>query len=86
MFMTHITPFEPQWLLTRMRVSHGRLPQPGRQQGRIKTAARGYRRQGQARALFGVVINQADKAQILVRARLVPHTFAVEDAIVVRSR
>lgn len=37
-------------------------------------------------ALIGVVINEADKAQILVRARLVPHTFGVEDAIVVRSR
>jgi hypothetical protein len=37
-------------------------------------------------ALFGVVISETDKAQILVRARLVPHTFGVEDAIVVRSR
>ena len=37
-------------------------------------------------ALIGVVINETDKAQILVRARLVPHTFGVEDAIVVRSR
>jgi hyperosmotically inducible periplasmic protein len=37
-------------------------------------------------ALIGVVINEADKAQILVRARLVPHTFGVEDAIAVRSR
>jgi hypothetical protein len=37
-------------------------------------------------ALIGVVISEADKAQILVRARLVPHTFGVEDAIVVRSR
>lgn len=37
-------------------------------------------------ALIGVVINDADKAQILVRARLVPHTFGVEDAIAVRSR
>jgi hyperosmotically inducible periplasmic protein len=37
-------------------------------------------------ALIGVVINESDKAQILVRARLVPHTFGVEDAIVVRAR
>jgi hypothetical protein len=37
-------------------------------------------------ALIGVVINEADKAQILVRAKQVPHTFAVEDAIVVRAR
>jgi hyperosmotically inducible periplasmic protein len=37
-------------------------------------------------ALIGVVVNEADKAQILVRARLVPHTFGVEDAIAVRSR
>jgi len=37
-------------------------------------------------ALIGVVINEADKAQILVRARLVPHTFGVEDAIAVRAR
>jgi hypothetical protein len=37
-------------------------------------------------ALIGVVINEADKTQILVRARLVPHTFGVEDAIMVRSR
>jgi hypothetical protein len=37
-------------------------------------------------ALIGVVITETDKAQILVRARLVPHTFGVEDAIVVRSR
>ena len=37
-------------------------------------------------ALIGVVINETDKAQILVRARLVPHTFSVEDAIMVRAR
>jgi hypothetical protein len=37
-------------------------------------------------ALIGVVINETDKGQILVRARLVPHIFGVEDAIVVRSR
>jgi hyperosmotically inducible periplasmic protein len=37
-------------------------------------------------ALIGVVINEADKAQILVRARLVPHTFSVEDLITVRAR
>lgn len=37
-------------------------------------------------ALIGVVINETDKAQILVRAKLVPHTRAVEDAIMVRAR
>jgi hypothetical protein len=37
-------------------------------------------------ALIGVVINETDKAQILVRARLVPHTLGVEDAIMVRAR
>ena len=37
-------------------------------------------------ALIGVVINEADKAQILIRAQQVRHTFAVEDAIVVRAR
>lgn len=37
-------------------------------------------------ALIGVVINESDKTQILLRARLVPHTFGVEDAIMVRSR
>jgi osmotically-inducible protein OsmY len=37
-------------------------------------------------ALIGVVINETDKAQILVRARLVPHALGVEDAIMVRAR
>jgi hypothetical protein len=37
-------------------------------------------------ALIGVVVTETDKAQILVRARQVAHTLAVEDAIVVRSR
>jgi len=37
-------------------------------------------------ALIGVVINEADKAQILVRARQVAHTFGVEDGILVRAR
>ena len=37
-------------------------------------------------ALIGVVITEADKAQILLRARLVPHTFGVEDAIMVSTR
>jgi hyperosmotically inducible protein len=37
-------------------------------------------------ALIGVVISELDKTQILVRARLVPHTFSVEDAIMVRAR
>jgi hypothetical protein len=37
-------------------------------------------------ALIGVVINEADKTQILVRARQVPHTLGVEDAIMVRAR
>ena len=36
-------------------------------------------------ALIGVVINEADKAQILIRARSVPHIFGVEDAIMVRA-
>jgi hypothetical protein len=36
--------------------------------------------------LIGVVINEADKAQILVHAREVPHTFGVEDGILVRAR
>jgi hyperosmotically inducible periplasmic protein len=37
-------------------------------------------------ALIGVVINETDKVQILVRARQVPHTLGVEDAIMVRAR
>jgi len=32
------------------------------------------------------VTNEADKAQILVRARQVAHTFGVEDGILVRAR
>jgi hypothetical protein len=36
-------------------------------------------------ALIGVVINEADKAQILLRARLVPHALGVEDLIMVRA-
>jgi BON domain-containing protein len=37
-------------------------------------------------ALIGVVINDLDRTQILFRARQVPHTTGVEDAIMVRSR
>jgi hyperosmotically inducible protein len=37
-------------------------------------------------ALIGVVINETDKVQILVRARQVPHTLGVEDAVMVRAR
>jgi hypothetical protein len=37
-------------------------------------------------ALIGAVINETDKVQILVRARQVPHTLGVEDAIMVRTR
>jgi hypothetical protein len=36
-------------------------------------------------ALIGVVINEVDKAQILLRARLVPHALGVEDLIMVRA-
>jgi len=39
---------------------------------------------GRRVALIGVVINEADKTQILVRARQVAHTVAVEDAVMVR--
>jgi hypothetical protein len=37
-------------------------------------------------ALIGVVINETDKAQIVTRARLVPHTLGFEDAIMVRAQ
>ena len=37
-------------------------------------------------ALIGVVINDADKTQILIRARQVPHVLGLEDAIMVRAR
>jgi hypothetical protein len=37
-------------------------------------------------ALIGVVINDADKTQILIRARQVPHLLGLEDAIMVRAR
>lgn len=41
---------------------------------------------GRRVALIGVVITEVDKAQILTRARHVPNTVAVEDAIMVRAR
>ena len=36
-------------------------------------------------ALIGVVINDADKTQLLIRARQVPHILGLEDAIMVRT-
>jgi hypothetical protein len=37
-------------------------------------------------ALIGVVINDLDKTQLLIRARQVPHILGLEDAIMVRAR
>jgi hypothetical protein len=37
-------------------------------------------------AEIGVVINDLDKTQLLIRARQVPHILGLEDAIMVRAR
>jgi hyperosmotically inducible periplasmic protein len=36
--------------------------------------------------LVGVVVNESDKTQIMIRARQVPNTTGVDDAVAVRSR